>query len=88
MLISILYNLALIALGFNLFILARYVLYSVSMSRSFRHIPGPKAPSLLWGEEWDLYHSSPGALYIDWHDRFGKLVKFTGAFGVRFSKYP
>jgi len=83
MLISILHNLALIILGFNLFILARYVLHSVSMRRSFRHIPGPKAPSLLWGEEWELYHGSPGALYIDWHGRFGKLVKFTGAFGVR-----
>lgn len=81
MLISILYNLALVLLGFNLFITARYVLHFVSMRHSFRHIPGPRASSLLWGEEWNLYHGSPGALYIDWHRRFGKLVKFTGAFG-------
>ena len=84
MLISFLYNLALTVIGFNLFILACYVLRSLSMGRSLRHIPGPRAPSLLWGEEWGLYHGSPGALYIDWHGRFGKLVKFTGAFGVRF----
>jgi len=83
MLISFIYKLALIVLGFNFFILARYVLHSLSISRSLRHIPGPSAPSLLWGEEWDLYHDSPGALYSNWHGRFGKLVKFSGAFGVR-----
>lgn len=47
-----------------------------------RHIPGPKASSLLWGEEWCLYHNTPGSQYAAWHNEYGKVVKFTGAFGV------
>lgn len=48
----------------------------------FRSIPGPEPSSLLWGEEWELYHGVPGSLYLDWHKRFGRLVAFSGAFGV------
>ncbi|KAF8973678.1 cytochrome P450 [Flammula alnicola] len=81
MIISFLYKLALIVLGFNLVIMTRYLLHSFSMRRAFRYVPGPAASSLLWGEEWQLYHGLPGKPYLDWHKRFGKLVKFTGAFG-------
>ena len=83
MILWLLYKLALVSLGFNLVLLTRYLLHSLSMKRAFRQVPGPPASSLLWGEEWELYNGSPGKPYVDWHRRFGKLVRFTGAFGVR-----
>jgi hypothetical protein len=82
MIFALLYKILLLALGFNLVLLTRYLLYSISMRRAFLHIPGPPRSSLLWGEEWELYHSTPGKPYVEWHVMFGKVVKFTGAFGV------
>lgn len=83
MIFLLLYKFALVSLGFNLVMLTRYLLHSLSMKRAFRQVPGPPASSLLWGEEWELYNGPPGKPYVDWHKRFGKLVQFTGAFGVR-----
>lgn len=58
-------------------------IYRQSVVRyTLRHVPGPKPSSLIWGEEWKLYHDAPGALYVNIHKKFGKVVKFTGAFGV------
>ena len=79
---AVFHNLSLIILGFTLVILIRHVLHAMSTRLVLRSIPGPKPSSLLWGEEWELYHTVPGSLYLDWHKRFGKLVAFTGAFGV------
>lgn len=45
-------------------------------------VPGPEPHSWLWGEEQVLYHDLPGAHYVDWHRKFGKVVRFSGAFGV------
>jgi len=86
---SILYKLSLFLLGFNVSLLSRYAFYTITRAHTFRRIPGPDAPSLLWGEEWELYHGPPGVRYIDWHKNFGKVVKFNGAFGVRcpFGRY-
>ncbi|KAF7986221.1 hypothetical protein HWV62_38664 [Athelia sp. TMB] len=57
-------------------------IYRQSLVRyDLRHVPGPKSSSLIWGEEWKLYHDAPGALYANIHKEFGKVVKFTGAFG-------
>lgn len=47
-----------------------------------RRIPGPPQSSFIWGEEWELYHSTPGSLYSSWHKRYGSVVRFSGAFGV------
>jgi len=82
MLYSLVYKFLLVALGFNIVFLLRYFLHSLSTQTAFRFVPGPRSSSLLWGEEWELYHGKPGAPYIDWHHQFGKLVRFTGAFGV------
>ncbi|KAF4623842.1 hypothetical protein D9613_002072 [Agrocybe pediades] len=81
MISTLLYKSLLVALGFNLVILLRYALHSLSTQRAFKHVPGPSSSSMVWGEEWKLYHGTPGAPYIEWHRQFGKLVKFTGAFG-------
>ena len=82
MAIALFYNITLLLLGFNVVVVARHILHAFLVRRTFNHVPGPTAPSLLWGEEWDLYHSLPGSLYFNWHKRFGKVVAFTGAFGV------
>lgn len=65
--------------------IVRSVAHLVSVRKTLKHVPGPRPSSLLWGEEWLLYHSVPGSLYVDWHNQYGKVVKFTGAFGVRAS---
>jgi hypothetical protein len=57
----------------------------VSVRFALRHVRGPKPSSIIWGEEWKLYHSEPGSPYTNWHKEFGKVVKFSGAFGVRIS---
>jgi hypothetical protein len=62
--------------------LAKFAIHCVSARICLWHIPGPRSSSILWGEEWLLYHNSPGSLYVAWHKQFGKVVKFTGAFGV------
>lgn len=76
------YKLALILLGFNAVILTRYLIHAASTRRGLHLVPGPATSSFVWGEEWELYCRAPGSLYSDWHERFGKLVTFTGAFGV------
>lgn len=83
MLSLFLYKCSLFLLGFNLFLLTRYTVHILSIKHTFRHVPGPDASSRLWGEEWELFHSTPGVRYIDWHVAFGKIVGFNGAFGVR-----
>lgn len=60
----------------------RVVYHNLSVRYSFRHILGPAPASVIWGDEWELYHSAPGSLYAKWHKDFGKVVKFSGAFGV------
>ncbi|KAH7914468.1 cytochrome P450 [Hygrophoropsis aurantiaca] len=62
--------------------IVRFVQQRLSAVLILRHIPGPKNSSWLWGEEQNLYYSSsPGSLYLEWHRRFGRVIKFTGAFG-------
>jgi hypothetical protein len=61
----------------------KFVFHLISARFALRRIPGPKSSSLIWGEEWRLYHNIPGTLYTSWHREFGKIVKFSGAFGVR-----
>jgi hypothetical protein len=72
----------LIVLVFILVSLTRFAIRCVSARIHLWHVPGPRSSSILWGEEWLLYHTSPGSLYVGWHKQFGKVVKFTGAFGV------
>jgi hypothetical protein len=68
--------------GVVLVLFVRFV-YNLVLSRHLLgRLPGPKAPSLLWGEEWKLYSSIPGQPYACWHKRYGAVVKFRGAFGV------
>ena len=76
-------NAFLLALAFLLVDLTRLAYQSINSRRILRHVPGPPPSSFLWGEEWRLYNSIPGSLYATWHNQFGKVVKFRGAFGVR-----
>ena len=71
------------AVGFFLISLARFVVCIVCERMALRHIPGPAPSSFLWGEEWILYTDTPGLPYATWHKKFGSVVRFSGAFGVR-----
>ncbi|KDQ30422.1 hypothetical protein PLEOSDRAFT_1062448 [Pleurotus ostreatus PC15] len=61
--------------------LLRHVCHVFATRLALRHVPGPTSPSAIWGVEWLLYHDSPGVHYVDWHARYGKIVKLIGAFG-------
>jgi hypothetical protein len=82
MLATLLYKLSLFLFGFNLFLFARCAFQAVSVRNILRHLPGPQSSSVLFGEEWELYRTTPGSRYVEWHSAFGKVVKFNGAFGV------
>ncbi|KAF8061017.1 cytochrome P450 [Lyophyllum atratum] len=81
MLWSLISNTSIICLGVILVFLFRFMLHFVKGRLALKHIPGPRTSSLLWGEEWVLYHSLPGSPYLRWHKQFGKVVRFPGAFG-------
>ncbi|KAG6887487.1 hypothetical protein C0992_012062 [Termitomyces sp. T32_za158] len=74
-------NAFIICFGYVLLFLLRTSLRFLKVRLALKHIPGPRPSSLLWGEEWLLYHSLPGSTYLNWHKEYGKVVKFTGAFG-------
>lgn len=63
----------------------RAIYCQVSVRVALGRVPGPNQSDFLWGEEWKLYHTEPGSLFVDWHKEFGKVVKYTGAFGVSIS---
>ncbi|KAF8559291.1 cytochrome P450 [Imleria badia] len=69
----------LLALG--IVCLLRFIHLKVSARFALWHVPGPKPHSWLWGEEQILYHDSPGSHYVEWHRKFGKIVRFSGACG-------
>ncbi|PPQ63711.1 hypothetical protein CVT24_004291 [Panaeolus cyanescens] len=81
MLAPLIQKLSLVWIGFTTVLLAHYIVHTLGTHRTLRKIPGPAVSTLLWGEEWDLFHSKPGSLYVNWHGRFGRVVSFTGAFG-------
>jgi hypothetical protein len=83
MLWMLLSNALVFCFGFILVSFTRLAFHSIRQRIALRHIPGPVLSSLLWGEEWILYHRAPGLPYATWHKKFGKVVRFTGAFGVR-----
>jgi len=82
MLATLLYKFSLFLFGFNLFLVTRCALQAISVRNAICHLPGPKPSSVLFGEEWELYRTTPGSRYVEWHSTFGKVVKFNGAFGV------
>lgn len=67
--------------AYALFLVSRFLIRIVHVRFALRHVPGPRNSSLIWGEEWKLFRSDPGQLYFDWH-KAGKVVKYSGAFGV------
>lgn len=79
---SLLMNAALTGFAFALFAVGRFLFRLISARISLRHVPGPSSSSFLWGEEWNLYHNTPGSHYLEWHQQFGKVLKFRGACGV------
>jgi hypothetical protein len=81
---SLLVNVALTSFALTMFVVCKCLIRFISARLSLRHIPGPTPTSLIWGEEWNLYHNAPGSHYLEWHQQFGKVVKFRGAFGVLF----
>ncbi|KAH0838484.1 cytochrome P450 [Lanmaoa asiatica] len=70
-----------LALALGLVYLLRFIHLRISTVLVLWHVPGPKLRSWLWGEEQILYHDSPGTRYVEWHRKFGKVVRFSGAFG-------
>ncbi|KAG6919563.1 hypothetical protein DXG01_004226 [Tephrocybe rancida] len=74
--------------GLVLISLFRIVLRFINVRIALKQVLGPRPSSLLWGEEWVLYHSPPGSAYLEWHKEFGKVVKFSGAFGVSILPLP
>ncbi|KIK70412.1 hypothetical protein GYMLUDRAFT_234881 [Collybiopsis luxurians FD-317 M1] len=74
-------NLFLFSSSVVIFFIAKFIVHLVSTRHALRHVPGPRPSSLLWGDEWLLYHSTPGIHYIRWHKQYGKVLRFTGAFG-------
>ncbi|GLB36521.1 putative cytochrome p450 [Lyophyllum shimeji] len=81
MLEKVISNLTIFCLGSVLASLLRSIVQFVKARVVLRHIPGPPPSSSLWGEEWVLYHSLPGSPYLRWHRQYGKVVRFSGAFG-------
>lgn len=79
---SLLTKTALTGFALATFVVTKFVIRVISARLCLRHIPGPTSTSLLWGEEWNLYHDAPGSHYLEWHQQFGKVVKFRGACGV------
>ncbi|KAJ7655267.1 cytochrome P450 [Mycena polygramma] len=78
---SVLANAALAGFGLVVFVAGKLLIRFTSARILLRNIPGPTSKSLIWGEEWNLYHDAPGSHYFEWHQRFGKVVKFRGACG-------
>ncbi|KAJ7785829.1 cytochrome P450 [Mycena metata] len=78
---SLLTKTALTGFALATFVVTKFVIRVISARLCLRHIPGPTSTSLLWGEEWNLYHDAPGSHYLEWHQQFGKVVKFRGACG-------
>lgn len=88
MLATLLYKLSLFLFGFNLFLFTRCAFHTISVRNILRHLPGPGISSVLFGEEWELYRTTPGSRYVEWHREFGKVVRFNGAFGVGSAPSP
>lgn len=88
MLSHLLLNPALILGAVAACFLARFITHFISTHRALRHVPGPRPSSLVWGDEWLLYHSTPGIHYVRWHRQYGKVLRFTSAFGVCPFIYP
>ncbi|KAJ6574663.1 cytochrome P450 [Mycena capillaripes] len=78
---SLLVNAALCGLALTMFVVGQLFIRFISARISLRNVPGPTSTSLIWGEEWNLYHNAPGSHYLEWHQNFGKVVKFRGACG-------
>ncbi|KAJ6501598.1 cytochrome P450 [Mycena vitilis] len=78
---SVFANAALAGFGLVVFVAGKLLIRFTSARILLRNIPGPTSKSLVWGEEWNLYHDAPGSHYFEWHQRFGKVVKFRGACG-------
>ncbi|KIJ68630.1 hypothetical protein HYDPIDRAFT_82615 [Hydnomerulius pinastri MD-312] len=70
-----------LGLAFAFVYVLRLLHRRVSAWLVLRHIPGPESCSWLWGEEQNLYYNPPGSHYLEWHRTFGKVVRFSGAFG-------
>ncbi|EJT97006.1 cytochrome P450 [Dacryopinax primogenitus] len=50
----------------------------------YRDLPGPRATSLIWGLEKDLYDDSPpGRLLERWSKEYGGAYRFRGVFGAK-----
>lgn len=81
MLWNLLSDTLIFCLGFVFVSFTRSAVHIIRERVALRNIPGPAPSSFLWGEEWVLYHGTPGLPYATWHKKFGKVVRFTGAFG-------
>ncbi|KIJ45086.1 hypothetical protein M422DRAFT_29936 [Sphaerobolus stellatus SS14] len=67
--------------GYLLVLIARILYTQIRTAYHLRNVPGPKAPSWLWGSEWDLHKASPGVRYLEWKAKHGDVIKIQGALG-------
>ncbi|KAJ7225974.1 cytochrome P450 [Mycena pura] len=78
---SLFVNAVLASFTLVIIFVGKFLVRSISGRIYLHHVPGPISSSRLWGEEWNLYRNAPGSHYLTWHRKFGKVVKFNGAFG-------
>lgn len=74
-----------ICIGWILVSVAGVLWNQFHVSFLLKNVPGPKAPSWLWGSEWQIHESAPGAPYIKWKQQYGDVIKYKGALGVSVS---
>jgi hypothetical protein len=71
-----------VALAFVVVWCIRQIVYRRRFA-GFRKLPSPPSTSWLWGHEWLLYSTPPGALYREWRETLGQIYQVDGCFGVR-----
>ncbi|KAL0950665.1 hypothetical protein HGRIS_007450 [Hohenbuehelia grisea] len=64
-----------------LYPIIKYLAHVLTVRFAIRRVPGPSTSSLLWGEEWKLFKDIPGVHQHNWHNQYGRILKFSGAFG-------
>ena len=71
-----------LSLGWFFVSVARLLWNQFRVSSLLKHVPGPKAPSWLWGCELQVHESAPGVSYVRWKQQYGDVVQYKGALGV------
>ncbi len=49
-----------------------------------RHLPGPKSPSLIFGNMNEIMKGGPGEVHEDWVEKYGNTLTYKAFFNVRY----